>query len=448
MKPKTFGRIAPGARLSLSVCLFTALILIGATLLVAAPAAQAAQQTGTYTGNATDNRAITGLGFQPDGVIIKAATAQYAVMRTSTMAGDLTKAFVGGTALQANVIQSLDVDGFTLGTDARVNANGVVYHWIAFKAIAGEIAFGTYTGDATDSRDIAGLGFQPDLVFLLPDSTQNAVARFSSQSGDASLYFSAAAAFADGIQALNADGFQVGTTVNASATVYHYVAWKSIWGKRVIGSYTGNGVDNRNILGLGFDPKWVLIKSAAARAGVHKPDTTGIATDATQYFINTANFTNGIQRLDADGFQVGNNNTVNENTVTFYYAAFALNLTAQPTITSAANQVFVKGDAPTAISPITVTDAAAPMITAGNDIRIRIPYWFNMTWDTSVTTAVIGGGRRGQGLHDGELRECRQDPGPQRHVRFRLLGIDHHLRAPNSPISSPNPTPTTWSWKS
>lgn len=396
MKTITRGRPEGGLRSAFAAGLFTALFLLGAALLIGAPAAQAATQTGTYTGNGVDNRPITGLGFQPDGVIIKAATAQYAVMRTSTMAGDLTKAFVGGTALEANVIQSLDVDGFTLGTDARVNANGVAYHWIAFKAIAGEITFGSYTGDATDSRDIAGLGFQPDLVFLLPASTQNAAARFSSQTGDASFYFSAAAAFADGIQAFNADGFQVGTTVNAGATVYHYVAWKSVWGKRVIGSYTGNGVDNRNISGLGFDPRWVLIKNAGARAGVHKPDTTGIATDATQYFINTANFADGIQRLDADGFQVGRSATVNENGVAIHYAAFALNLTAQPAISSAANQIFVKGDAATAISPITVTDAAAPMITAGNDIRIRIPYWFNMTWDTSVTTAVIGGGAAGK----------------------------------------------------
>jgi hypothetical protein len=343
-----------------------------------------------------DNRAITGLGFQPEAVIIKAVTAQYAVMRTSTMSGDLTKAFVGATALQANLIQSLDADGFTIGTDARVNSNGIAYHWIAFKAMAGEIGFGTYTGDDTDSRDIAGLGFQPDLVFLLPESTQNAVARFSSQSGDASLYFNAAAQFADGIQALNADGFQVGTTVNANATVYHYVAWKEVWGKRAIGSYTGNGTDNRSIAGLGFEPKYVLIKAATAQAGVHKPNSTGALTDTTLYFTNTASFANGIQKLETDGFQLGNNNTVNANGTTYHYAAFALNLTANASISSAANQIFTKGDGPTAISPITVTDAAIPMITTGNDIRIRIPYWFNMTWDTTVTTAVIGGGAAGK----------------------------------------------------
>src|SRR5207253_5901487 len=58
-----------------------------------------------------------------------------------------------------------------------------------------------------------------------------------------------------------------------------------------------------------------------------------------------------------------------------------------PTIASAANQVFVIGQPPAAESPITVTDAATPTITAAQDIRIRIPVSFNMTWNTALTTA-------------------------------------------------------------
>ena len=62
-----------------------------------------------------------------------------------------------------------------------------------------------------------------------------------------------------------------------------------------------------------------------------------------------------------------------------------------PTITSAANQTFTVGDAAVAISAVTITDAAAPVIKAANDIRIRIPATFNMTWNTSLTTATITG---------------------------------------------------------
>ena len=42
--------------------------------------------TGTYTGNATDNRSITGVGFSPNVVIVKAATADLGVISTTTMA--------------------------------------------------------------------------------------------------------------------------------------------------------------------------------------------------------------------------------------------------------------------------------------------------------------------------------------------------------------------------
>src|SRR6266568_2409935 len=69
----------------------------------------------------------------------------------------------------------------------------------------------------------------------------------------------------------------------------------------------------------------------------------------------------------------------------------AVPLAAQ-TIASAANQTFVVGNPPTTMSAITITDAKPPTITAANDIRIRIPASFNMTWNTALTTATLGGG--------------------------------------------------------
>src|SRR5207249_3367063 len=64
----------------------------------------------------------------------------------------------------------------------------------------------------------------------------------------------------------------------------------------------------------------------------------------------------------------------------------------QPTIASAASQLFVAGQAAAAMSPITITDASTPTITAAQDLRIRIPATFNMTWNTALTTATITGG--------------------------------------------------------
>src|SRR5207244_615151 len=63
---------------------------------------------------------------------------------------------------------------------------------------------------------------------------------------------------------------------------------------------------------------------------------------------------------------------------------------------SAATQVFVGAQAPTAMAAITVTDAATPTITTANDIRIRIPATFNMSWNTALTTATLTGSGAGK----------------------------------------------------
>ena len=61
-------------------------------------------------------------------------------------------------------------------------------------------------------------------------------------------------------------------------------------------------------------------------------------------------------------------------------------------IESEDDQLFVVGDTATAASLITVTEAGGiTQIKAGRDIRIRIPSGVNMTWNTAITTASIGG---------------------------------------------------------
>src|SRR5439155_1266381 len=67
-----------------------------------------------------------------------------------------------------------------------------------------------------------------------------------------------------------------------------------------------------------------------------------------------------------------------------------------PTMASAADQVFLVGQAPTAISPITITDAPTPTITAAKDLRIRIPVSFNMSWNTALTTVTLTGSAAGK----------------------------------------------------
>jgi uncharacterized repeat protein (TIGR01451 family) len=72
-------------------------------------------------------------------------------------------------------------------------------------------------------------------------------------------------------------------------------------------------------------------------------------------------------------------------------ACVPVRLSAQVSISSAANQLFHVADAATTISPMTVTDISGGNIKFNRDIRITIPAGFNMTWDTSVLTAALSG---------------------------------------------------------
>ena len=69
----------------------------------------------------------------------------------------------------------------------------------------------------------------------------------------------------------------------------------------------------------------------------------------------------------------------------------------QATISSASNQSFTVGDASTLAERITIQDDATfPIIVAANDLRIRIPAGFTMTWDTTVTAVTLSGTASGK----------------------------------------------------
>ncbi len=274
--------------------------------------------TGTYTGNGVDGRQITGVGFQPDVVIIKAATNRAGVIRTSTMSGDQAKVLGTTTALQPNYIQSFIADGFTVGTAVQVNTSGVTYYWVAMKA-GSNLHLGTYVGNGADNRSIAGVGFQPVWVITLGDGNDSAF-RPAALAGDNSYLMTGTGTITNRIQALQADGFQVGSNVdvNQSGTTFHYIAWAAS-AQVSQQTYTGNGLDNRSIAGVGFQPQVVWVKRDDAQASVWRPASA--AGDTTLYWAATAATTNRIQALQADGFQVGTNAQVNTNGSTYYYLA-------------------------------------------------------------------------------------------------------------------------------
>jgi len=273
----------------------------------------------SYVGNGIDNRNITGVGFQPDVVIIKASTVRAGIIRTSTMGGDAAKVLGTSTALQSNYIQSLNADGFTVGTAQQVNTSGTTYYYAAMKA-GSDLKVGSYVGNGVDNRSITGVGFQPVWVITLGDG-DDSVFRPNILAGDNSYLMTGTGKLADRIQAFQTDGFQVGANVNVneSGTTFHYIAWAAS-PQVSTGSYTGNGVDNRSITGIGFGPLMAWVKRDDAQVGVWRPASVGPG-DSTLYWAATAAAANLIQALQADGFQVGTNSSVNTNGSLYYRLA-------------------------------------------------------------------------------------------------------------------------------
>lgn len=286
-------------------------------------------QTGYYIGTGS-NLSITGLGFQPDIVIVKADTnaGVGAVWKSSAMSSDNTAYFTLTANNTASQI-TLNADGFTVSSSANVNAVGVRWTWIAFggsdNSSSGTFCVGSYTGNGGISQSIASVGFQPDLVLVKAETAQSAVWRSSAMGDNVGQYFTNIAQSTNGsvFKTLDSTGFTVGNAsqVNTNGLVYQYVSFKSVTGAMSVGSYTGNEVDNRSITGVGFTPDFVFIKNATSALDAVYNHTESYE-DYSSLFSDTANAVNHIQLLQSDGFQIGNSSNVNVSNGTIYWAAF------------------------------------------------------------------------------------------------------------------------------
>ena len=180
--------------------------------------------TGTYTGNATDNRSISGIGFRPKWLVIQGGTNHSHHKSTATGNATDSAQLLTAVADGSNTIQALEADGFQVGSAAAANQDAVVFYYFAIQEA--NVTSGTYTGNATDDRSITGVGFDPVAVIVKQTSSQQGRG-YSGNTGDSSNFMRSAAPAANGIQSLIADGFTIGTdaTVNANTATYFWVAF-------------------------------------------------------------------------------------------------------------------------------------------------------------------------------------------------------------------------------
>lgn len=191
-----------------------------------------------------------------------------------------------------------------------------------------QIKVGSYTGNGADGRNITGIGFRPDMVWIKCSSTDtnNAVWRTKEMRADLSGFLASSnAGLADRIQELLSDGFQVGTAaqVNSNGEVYQYIAFKGMSSQQYFwtGNYRGTGADNRDFTsgGFSFTPDFVLLQIASAGTTAFRTST--VSGDVTLSFDQTANSVDLIQNLQANGFQLGTGARVNTSGTEYFFSA-------------------------------------------------------------------------------------------------------------------------------
>ncbi len=308
---------------------------------------------GTFTGNGQDNRGITGIGFQPDLVIIvspeKTSDIFVPMFRTSQMTADesCTFQFSANVGCASNQIQSLDADGFTVGTGYQVNLPSTVYHWVAFKDNGNDFAVGKYTaetglcpngtgtGDDCNITTLDGettgtaIGFQPDFVQIREKNSTildsfSSVYRITGQATNESYEIATAGTQANEIQDFVAGGFQIGSSgdVNEAADTYYWFAFKEVAGITDAGSYTGEGDASYDVTGPNFSPEMVWVKRNSTDLRDYyrqrtQRGSTGAET-ATTLLGFGANSIDGIVGFNKDGFRVGDGGSYNLNAADTY----------------------------------------------------------------------------------------------------------------------------------
>ncbi|MCX6760016.1 MAG: hypothetical protein NTW46_01585 [Candidatus Nealsonbacteria bacterium] len=289
-------------------------------------------KTGYYLGTG-ESLSISGLGFRPEMVLVKSDTAVGALIwKTSAMPADVTTAIGVASADNTETEITLDADGFTVSADLEVNTINNRYVYIAFDGSdctsEGTMCIGSYVGNGAANQAITAVGFQPDLVWVKSSLAAAGTFQTSLMTANHAAYFSATANITTGVlfQTLDATGFTVGLTNNTNQRTFYYIAFKNVANKLIVGSFLGNGANDRNItdngdaVPIGFEPDFVLVKQNST--GTPAFATTEMWGDYSAYTTATANAVDNIQLLNDDGFQVGTTTSVNALNITSNYFAF------------------------------------------------------------------------------------------------------------------------------
>ena len=316
-----------------------------------------------WTGDGTDDRNITGVGFQPDMVWEKKRNeagshriADSIRGATNVMFPDLTNA----EASRPNEFQAFISDGFQIGSDSNFNGSGnthVGWSWLAGGSassnsdgsITSSVSANTtagfsivsWTGTAANATVGHGLGQALDMVIVKNrDDADDWITWHNAFAGTEFIRLNLTNSKQTGATRWNSTiptssvfslGSSNGSNGSSDDMIAYCFAEKKGYSK--IGSYTGNGNADGPFIHTGFKPAWVMFKGSSFSGENwdmydNKRETFNVMDTTLKADSNGGESSNSLFNVDflSNGIKLRNGHTgTNQSGSTYIYMAFAEN---------------------------------------------------------------------------------------------------------------------------
>ena len=319
-------------------------------------------QVKTWTGNGS-TQSITLDGdenMQPDWVWIKNRGATASHILTDVIRGVTKNLFSDKTETEETIstrITSFDSDGFSLGSEANVNASSntyVAWNWKAGGSassnsngdITSSVSASTtagfsivsWTGNGTDDATVGhGLSQKPDMVIIKArENTSSWATWHKNLTGSNYLLFldaqDAQSQYTDLLKNQSSSVLTLGTNSASNSNGQGFIAYcfAEKKGYSKVGTYTGNGNVNGTFVYTGFKPAMIIIKKNGAGDNWHiydnKVNPTNVMDTNLRPNLNDAEITNANHNLDfvSNGFKWRTtSNTRQGSGSEVFYMAFA-----------------------------------------------------------------------------------------------------------------------------
>ncbi len=240
------------------------------------------------------SKSITGLGFQPDLTIIKAADAASSDWALFDSSRGVQKLLEPNTTAaeetNSNSLTAFGADGFTVGSDSRVNDSGRLMTAQSWRCNAGTTASNsegsitstvqantkagfsiiTFTSPSSSADQTVGHGLAQAPEFIIVKKT-NSSANWNifhkDLGANQGLRFTTATPISNAFGSMSATTIGVKSPYSyASGDNYVHYAWHSVEGYSKFGKYEGNGNADGPFIYTGHMPRCVWIKRTDSSA--------------------------------------------------------------------------------------------------------------------------------------------------------------------------------------